>query len=441
MRWTCFAAGFALAAAIAGTATAQSTSQSTPAAGALDPAAQGALAPAPAPAVEFQIAEGVAALVNDELITSYQLRQRMLLLIAMTQVQPTAENLPAIQRQALNSLIDERLQMQELARFELTVEDADVQRQVAAMAQDVGITADQYLDLLRQAGIDPDTLLQQIRAETGWRRLVGGRFNQRARVGRTQVEQTLQRIAEASSKPQYLVGEIYIDAARVGGMQAAMQGANQLVEQMVQGAPFQAVARQFSSAPSAANGGDAGWLIAGESPPELETAFQNMSPGQLSRPIPVDGGVWIVYLRDRRDGSGTTLVQLKQMMIEASTDAEAEAAATTLASLRPTLTCDNLQQVATQRPGLLASDLGESDVEDLAPQFQQIARNAEVGSVSAPVRTPLGVHVVAVCGRRAGGAQLPSYAEIEDRLMSQQLSMLARRYIRDLREDSTIEVR
>lgn len=412
----------------------------TPVAGSLDPAAQQTATPAPA-APEFQIAEGVVALVNDELITSYQLRQRMLLLIAMTQVQPTAENLPAIQRQALNSLIDERLQLQELARYELVVEDADVDRQIAAMAQEAGATAEQYLGLLRQAGIDPDTLRQQIRAETGWRRLVGGRFNQRARVGRSQVEQTLQRIAEASSKPQYLVGEIYIDAARVGGMDVAMQGANQLVEQIVQGAPFMAVARQFSAAPSAANGGDAGWVIAGESPAALETAFQNMNPGQLSRPIPVDGGVWIVYMRDKRDGSGVSLVQLKQMMIEASSDAEAQAAAATLEALRPSLNCDNLQQVAAQQSGLLASDLGESDIEDLAPQFQQIARSAEVGSISPPVRTPLGVHLIGVCGRRLGGPDVPSYTEVEDRLMGQQLSMLARRYIRDLREDSTIEVR
>ena len=50
-------------------------------------------------------------------ITSYELRQRMLLLIAMTQVQPTAENLPAIQQQALNTLIDEKLQRQELAQL------------------------------------------------------------------------------------------------------------------------------------------------------------------------------------------------------------------------------------------------------------------------------------------------------------------------------------
>src|SRR5690606_9143697 len=112
------------------------------------PAAAGALNPAPdqtpRPAQEapnFQMAEGILATVNDSVITGFDLRQRMLLLIAMTQVQPTAENLPAIQQQALNSLIDERLQAQEISKYETDgplVSNADVDQEIAAMAQDVG---------------------------------------------------------------------------------------------------------------------------------------------------------------------------------------------------------------------------------------------------------------------------------------------------------------
>lgn len=438
MRWTCFAASLGLAAALAGPALSQT-----------DPTVAGTLDPAPqlqtaSPAPEFQLAEGVVALVNDQLITSYQLRQRMLLVIAMTQVQPTAENLPAIQREALNALIDERLQTQEMARFELEVDDREVEAELTAMAREAGLSLNGYLELLRTAGIHPDTVRQQTRTQIGWLRLVRGRFQSRARIGRTQVEQTLQRIAEAASRPQYLVGEIYIDAARVGGMETAMAGANQLVEQMVQGAPFQAVARQFSAAPSAATGGDAGWQIAGEVPAPLQIAFDNLNPGQLSRPIPVEGGVWIIYMREKRTGAASTLVNLKQMMVQAgenASEADVMAAARALEGLRPSVTCDNIEQVAATRPELMASDLGEANVDDLAPQFQQIARSGPVGSVSTPVRTPIGVHLVAVCGRRAGGVDLPTAQDVENRLFSQQMVMLERRYIRDLREDSTIEVR
>lgn len=445
MGLTRYMTGVAMAALLAGTAVAQTAPVQAPAAaGSLNPAAEAAPASAPvAPA--FQMSDGILATVNDSVITGFDLRQRMLLLIAMTQVQPTAENIPAIQQQALNLLIDERLQAQELIKYEdLVVTDEEVDRELAAMAQEVGAAPATYLDFLAQGGIRPSTLREQLRTQIGWSQLVGGRFQSRARVSRSAVDAALRQAGEAASKKQYLIGEIYIEASRVGGQQAALNGATQLVQQMVQGAPFQAVAQQFSAAPSATRGGDAGWVVEGTVQPALQQALDQLDVGQLSRPIPVDGGVYIVYMRDKRDGASASLVQIKQVMIElpeTATEADVAAATARLEALRPQLTCETMLQRATSEQGLLGSDLGEADVQNLAPQFQQVARSAEVGSISTPVRTPLGVHLLAVCGRRAGGIEAPDARAVENQLFRQNLATLARRYMRDLREDALIEMK
>ena len=439
--------GVAIAALLAGTAVAQTAPpvQAPAAAGTLNPAAEQAPPQAPSAAPEFQLSDGILASVNDSIITGFDLRQRMLLLIAMTQVQPTPENIPAIQQQALNALIDERLQGQELANYEdLKVTDQEVDEEIAAMAQEVGTTPQSYLNFLAQGGIRPATVREQVRTRIGWQQLVGGRFQSRARVSRGAVEAAMRQITEAATKKQYLIGEIYIEAARVGGQQAALNGAAQLVQQMVQGAPFQAVAQQFSAAPSAIRGGDAGWIVEGAIQPALQQALDQLEVGQLSRPIPVDGGVYIVYMRDKRDGASASLVQIKQVMIElpeTASDADVAAATQRLEALRPQLTCDTMLARATSEQGLLGADLGEADVQNLAPQFQQVARSAEVGSISTPVRTPLGVHLLGVCGRRAGGVQAPDARQVENQLFGQNLATLGRRYMRDLREDALIEMK
>jgi len=437
--------GVAIAALLAGPAMAQTAPPASPAAaGTLNPAAESAPPAAPA-APAFQLSDGILATVNDSIITGFDLRQRMLLLIAMTQVQPTPENIPAIQQQALNALVDERLQVQELANYEdLVVSDERVEEEITAMAQEVGASPQAYVDFLAQGGIRPATLREQVRTQIGWSQLVGGRFQSRARVSRAAVAAAMRQISEAATKKQYLIGEIYIESARVGGQQAALNGANQLVQQMVQGAPFQAVAQQFSAAPSATRGGDAGWVVEGTMQPALQQALDQLQVGQLSRPIPVDGGVYIVYMRDKRDGASASLVQIKQVMIElpeTATEADVAAATQRLEALRPQLTCDTMLARATSEQGLLGADLGEADVQNLAPQFQQVARSAEVGSVSTPVRTPLGVHLLGVCGRRVGGTEAPNPQEVENALFRQNLATLGRRYMRDLREDALIEYR
>ncbi len=93
------------------------------------------------------------------------------------------------------------------------------------------------------------TLRDQIRTSITWQRLVGGVYGHNVRVGDDQINTTLQRLSTQASQTQYLVGEIFLDASRRGGMQQTMQLATQLVAQMQQGASFTAVAHELSAAP------------------------------------------------------------------------------------------------------------------------------------------------------------------------------------------------
>ena len=440
MRWMFFAASAALAAALTTPAMAQ------PAAAPLPPtlASEASATPAPAQAMR-PLQEGVVATVNDDIISTYDLRQQMLLLIATSGIKVNSDNLPQVQQEALRSLVDEHLELQEIKKLpKLKIGDDEIDDEIGHMAQENRMTKDQLLAVLKEAGVEPETLREQEKAQIGFETIVGGRFGDKARVSSGEVQQTLARISAAAAKPQYLVGQIYLDAATNGGMDQAMSGATQLEDQILKGAPFQGVARQFSNAATAANGGDAGWLISGEMQPEIETALQHMQAGQMSKPIPTKDGVWIVYLRDVRAGGGTTMVSLKQAAIRLPQDAPADqvtAATAKLAALKTSLTCDNVEKDSAKVDGVVGSDLGESSLSDLAPEFQAVAGALNVGQVSDPIRTSVGVHLIVMCDKHTEGAGLPTVEQVEAKLRNQQLSMLARRYMRELRATATIEMR
>ena len=415
------------------------------------PSPLAAPAAAPQPAAPSPMSESVAAVVNDDIISTYDLAQRMRLLIATSGVQPTQETLPQFQREALVSLVDESLQLQELRRVErdqkidIIATDEEVVEELTSMAQQNNLRPEAFMSMLRNQGIGPETLNQQIRAQMSWQRWIRGRYGSRLRIGEDQIKATQVRMAAAASKPQYQVSEVLLDANRVGGMDVAMQGAAQLIAQLQQGAPFPAVARQFSAASTAASGGDAGWIGQGEMPPEVEAVLDGLRPGQISPPIAVKDGVYIIYLRDKRAGAGQNLVSLKQAAVALPASASAgdiEAARVKLEAVRTAATgCGDFQAVAGRAQGVVAGDLGEAEITDLAPQFREVAETLETGSISAPIRTGAGLHLVAVCGKRAAGNDAADHDQIENRLMGQQLSMIARRYMRDLRNSATIETR
>ena len=411
-----------------------------------------AAAPAPPAYTPMRpMTEAVAAIVNDEIISTYDLAQRMRLLIATTGVQPTQETLPEFQRQALVSLVDERLQLQELRRvekdqkFAIIASDEEVQEELGAMAQQNNLKIDGFLSALKSQGIEPGTLYQQIRAQMSWQKWIRGRYGSRLRIGEDQIKATQVRLTAAASKPQYDIAEVFIDASRSGGMDAAVKGAAQLVSQMQLGAPFAAVARLFSASSTAANGGEAGWISPGEFPAEVDAALDKLRPGQLSQPIPVKDGVYIIYLKDKRSGAGQTLVSMKQLAVAlppTATPADVDAARTKLEAARSLVKdCASVEAAATKTPGVIAGDLGEAETADLLPEFADAAKSLQPGQLSGPIRTKVGLHVLAVCGKRSAGAAQIDHDQIENRLTGQQLSMIARRYMRDLHNSATIEFR
>jgi peptidyl-prolyl cis-trans isomerase SurA len=367
-------------------------------------------------------------------------------------VRPTAENIPQVQQEALRQLIDEHLEVQEIKReekeqkFDILASDDDVNGEIAHMARGNRMTADQLLAALAKAGVGPDTLRDQLRAGISWERWIHGRYGgSRMKVGQDQVNAVIRGLEAEASKPQYQINEIFIDATRAGGIGPATDGAKQLIGQMQQGAPFAAVARQFSSAPTAANGGDAGWESESALQPEVRDAITQIRVGQLSQPIVTHDGVYIVLVKDKRAGSDSVIVQLKQAAISLASDAPAadvDAARAKLVKLKSQITgCASVDADAAKVDGVVAGDLGEADVKDLAPSFQEAIKPLKVDQVSEPVRTGAGLHLIILCGKHSSGLTIPSRDEIEGRIEDQQLSMISRRYLRDLRSSATIETR
>jgi peptidyl-prolyl cis-trans isomerase SurA len=205
------------------------------------------------------------------------------------------------------------------------------------------------------------------------------------------------------------------------------------------------VARQFSAAATAANGGDAGWVTAGELDPEVQTALDGMRPGTLSGAIQVKDGVYIVSLRDRQAGGTSLLISLKQAAIPLAVDATADqvaAATAKLEALRAQLHgCDNFEAIAGRVDGVLAGDLGEAEAKDLAVAFRDPAVQMPVGQISEPIRSDQGLHLIAVCGKRSNAAEGLDHDQIANRLVGERLDMINRRSLRDLRNSASIEVR
>ena len=206
------------------------------------------------------------------------------------------------------------MQIQESKKFEQTISNEAVNRGVEQIISRNGVSLEDFAQRLAQAGISISTLQDQVRSEIAWERIIGGLYGSRIRISDAQIDETLNQVSANANKPSYRIAEIYIEASPdIGGMDGAMQGAQAMIAQMNEGAPFQILAQQFSSSPSAAKGGDVGWVKEGELREELNAAIPQLEKGQVSAPITVPGGVYVIALMDKKISSSETFYTLKQI--------------------------------------------------------------------------------------------------------------------------------
>lgn len=400
---------------------------------ALAAASFGAALPASA-----QYAEGVAAVVNDHVISTFDVRQRATLLLVSAGIESTPEMQQRARAQALRDLVDERLQLQEAATFEIAVTPEQIDRRIADIARQNQTTAEGLAESLAQAGVSITTLRGQIEADIAWQRLMSGLYGSRVRISETEIRETQARIAANATRPQYQLSEIFLPAESPQEFTEMEQGAMRLLEQMQRGAPFPLVARQFSQAPSAAAGGDLGWIAAPELAPELQAIAERLQPGQVSLPVRASTGVYIIAMRDRREGAppgATSIVSLRQISAPAARESALERAQRRING------CGDLDDIVAGIQGATSVDLGQTTESDLAPAIRERIANVQVGRASPVAVSGEFASTIVVCSRETGGGGVPPREEIEGRLREQELTMLSERYLRNLRREATIITR
>jgi peptidyl-prolyl cis-trans isomerase SurA len=394
-----------------------------------------ALAGAASPAMG-QAAEGVAAIVNDHVISTFDVRQRAGMLLVSAGIERTPEMEQRARAQALRDLIDERLQILEAAKFEVTVSQQEVNSRLTDIASQNNTDVAGLTQQLAADGISLSTLRSQIEADIVWSRLISGLYGTRLRVSETEVTETQARIAANATRPQYQISEIFLPADNETEFNEMEQGALRLLQEMQRGAPFPLVARQFSAAPSAVAGGDIGWIASTELQPELQAVAEQLQPGQVSLPVRTPRGVYIIAVRDRRAGApagSASVVTLRQVTAPATR-------ANALERMR-TAGCANLDRQAGGIEGANVIDLGQATESDLSPAIQQRITGIGAGGASAVATEGEQASVIFVCARQVGGANIPSREQIEGQLREAELAMVAERHLRGLRREATIITR
>lgn len=391
----------------------------------------------------------IAAVVNDDMISLGDLEARVKLVLLSSQLPDNDQVRQRVTPQVLRSLIDEKLEMQEAKKYNVIASDDDVNKSIERIEQQNNMPKGGLEKVLQQNGIPRSTLVDQIRSSIVWNKVVEGKLSSSVSISDEEVKDTLARIQGEIGKSQYRVAEIFLAIDNPNQEADVKALADRLIDQMHQGAAFSAVAQQFSQSPTAAVGGDLGWLTLAELPQDIAQVVQGMQPNQLSAPVRSAGGFYIVGLLDKRTFGKPTeadsLLTITRVMFPFPQNAnDVEKQRVFLAAQQVSETaksCDEMKQIGKERAPQTSGEMHDVKVGSLDPRFQELLKSLQIGQPSKPLNVGNGAAVVMVCEHKEAKSEIPTREQLVDNLTRQRLDTLARRYLRDLRRAAYVDLR
>jgi peptidyl-prolyl cis-trans isomerase SurA len=401
---------------------------------------------------EGQVAETrIAAVVNDEVISVGDLRSRLKMVMLSSNLTDSPETRQRIVNQVLRTIVDEKLQMQEAKRQSVTATEEEVNKAVAQIEKQNNMQPGQLDTVLKANGIERSALIDQLTASIVWAKLVRRLVAQTNVVSDEEIDDALKRLKESANEPQSRVAEIFLGVDNPQQDEEVRRLAERLTEQMKQGARFSAIAQQFSQSPTAAVGGDIGWVRPEQLSPELGKVVTGLKPGELSPPIRTAGGYYLLLVLDRRAGGTSAsedetvlhLVQVVFPLPPQATEAMRRAALAEAANARVTAkNCEELLKIGKEKGSAELSSEGRLSPNRISPVMRPIVLGLGVGQASQPIVQKNGVGVIMVCDKPVPSpATLPTREEVSESLTRQRVDTLARRYMRDLRRTAFVDVR
>ncbi|MGC3871707.1 peptidylprolyl isomerase [Halomonas sp. GXIMD04776] len=356
----------------------------------------------------------IVAVVNDDAIMASELEDRVI----QTRSQLSSRNIAlpdeaALRSQVLERMIVEQIQLQMAEKANLSVDDTELNRAVRSIAQNNGMSLDQFADALEADGLSLAVVREQVQREMLMRELQQRRVASGINVSDREIQRYIDQQG-SSDNTRYRLSHILVGLPQSPSpeqVQSAQREVQALYQQLQSGADFAELAAAQSDGSNALEGGDLGWRRAAEIPAGFADVIPQLNVGQVSEPIRSPNGFHLIKLQAQEGGNAQQQAvvdeqRVRHILIETNPNRDSQQAEALAEQARQRIASGEdfarvAQEVSDDRGSALnGGDLGWVRPGQMVPGFEEAMNSLSVGQVSQPVRSRFGYHLIEVLERR-----------------------------------------
>jgi peptidyl-prolyl cis-trans isomerase SurA len=392
----------------------------------------------------------IIAVVGGDAITAGDVENRAKLFALSTGLSLTSEVIDRLRNQIANQLIDERLRLQEAQRRKVVVPDKQIADSIHGIEQRNNMPEGALRAKLASYGVSIRTLIDQVRVQLGWTQVLREQLSDKLNITEADVDEQMRLYESRMGKPEYRVGEIFIPVDDPSNVADAQRFAETVIGELRAGAPFAAVAAQFSQTQTALEGGELGWVQPNTLDPQVARLVVDMPVGAISNPVKVPGGFDIVTVQGKREIGRdiATYLTLRQVFLpfnetldpQRPTEQQRAALEKARGISASVKGCAQMEQAAHANPSNRPIDPGEIRLDTInPPAFRELLTKLAPNQASEPLVANDGIAVVVVCSKEQKNSALLTKDDVRRRLIGERVEMASRQLLRDLRRKSVIQ--
>ena len=399
-------------------------------------------------------ADRIVAVVNDEVITLHELRTR--LDSAMGQLKRQGTALPpreVLERQMLERLIVDRIQLQMARDTGLRIDDAQLDAALNRIAASNKMSLAQFRQVLQKDGITFGKFRDEIRDEMTIARLREREVDNRLVIGEAEIDNFLASEGGKGGGEEVQVAHILLRApegASPEQIQKLKVKADQVLDRLRKGEDFSQVAAAYSDAPDALQGGILAPRPLDRLPGLFADVVVKMKPGDVSPLLRSPNGFHIVKLLGKKGGAVLPPVQqtrARHILVKVNELLSETEALHKMKGLRERLEhggdfAELARLYSQDGSAPKGGDLGWIYPGDTVPEFERAMDRLAVNELSQPVQSPFGYHLIQVLERRTQDAsEERQRMAVRQILRERKLDEAYQDWIRQIRDRAYVEIR
>lgn len=403
----------------------------------------------------IDLLDRIVAVVNKEVITQYQLSERIARVQKELQRRGTSSiDRSDIEHQVLDRLIMEKVQLQYARETGMRVDDLELDRTVNRVAENNKLSLTEFRQRLESDSIPFDKFREELRNEILLSRLRDREVTSKLTVSEGEIDNLIQEQSERKEVGvEYNVAHVLIrvpEQATPAQVEAKRARAEEVVKRLKEGADFAQIAATYSDAPDALQGGVIGWRDRQRLPELFVDALSGLAPGGVSGALRSPAGFHVVKLLEVRGADAPLLVEqahVRHILVRTNDLVSEDEAKRKLLGLRERIMNGvNFAELARLNSddgsASRGGDLGWLYPGDTVPEFEHAFSELKIMEVSQPVKTPFGWHLIQVLERRTADVSTDrKRIEARKALLERKGDEAYQEWLRQLRDRAYVETR